>query len=671
MIISSYDAQALHDYCGIDMSDIEGLGVGASWGRVAPGAATMAHQHDETETFVIVAGAGVLAVDGQQIPVTAGMVAQFEPFETHVLRNTGDSDLLFATFFWRDPSRAAARSQQPAARRRFRDRPTFVFSTPPTPNGDLHLGHLSGPYLGADVFVRFQRLNGAQAWHLTGSADFQSYVVECARREGRSPAETAAHYSREIAETLRLLDVELDQYTVTNEDPSYQQGLRDFFSRLVGSGAVRAQEGPALLDPDSGGYLYEVDVAGRCPNCGSSAGGNICEECGDPNTCIDLVEPRTRRTDARPTAGSVTRYSLPLHEFRDAVVTHHRVGRVPARLRELADRLFRREKFDLALTHPSDWGVRPNEDGAPGQVIWAWPEMSFGFLHGIEQLGHRLGRDWSAADPQQDWKIVHFFGYGNSFYHAILYPVLYRLAFPDWNPDIDYNVNEFLLLEGSRFSTSQRHAIWGKDVLNADTVDAVRFFLCGNRSETGRTNFDPQAYDATLNDELIGRWQGWLDDLGRRVRDDYDGLAPDAGTWTPEHAAFLGQLNAHLAAMAACLSPDGFSLNLAAERLAALVSDVRRFSETERRYAGLRDWESEARTTIALELAAAWLLAQCSAPVMPRFSATLAEALSVAPTTAWPELVQLVAPGSRVQLAERVFFGPEKAAAADSNPHLP
>lgn len=203
MIIDTYDPRALQHAFGIGMSGVEGLGVGAGWGRVVPGRASTSHQHDETELFVIVAGEGEFVVDGRRHPARPGTLALFEPFESHVLENTGDADLVFLTQYWRDPVRAMESSGD-GERLSFGDRPVFVFSTPPTPNGDLHLGHLSGPYLGADAFVRFQRMNGADAWHLTGSDDYQSWVVGAARREGRTPAETAAHYSAEIARTLAL-----------------------------------------------------------------------------------------------------------------------------------------------------------------------------------------------------------------------------------------------------------------------------------------------------------------------------------------------------------------------------------------------------------------------------------------------------------------------------------
>lgn len=528
----------------------------------------------------------------------------------------------------------------------FGTRPVFVFSTPPTPNGDLHLGHVSGPYLGADVFVRFQRMNGVSAWHLTGSDDYQSYVVECARREGRTPAETAAHHGAEIAQTLRLMDIDVDQYTVTSTDPRYAEGLRAYFAKLVDSGRVAPREDAALFDAQTGDYLYEVDVSGRCPTCDEPAGGNICEECGEPNSCADLVEPVSGRSPAPPRTGTVTRHSLPLHEFRDELAAHHDLGRTPKRLRELAERLLRRERLDVAMTHPSDWGVAPADGG--DQVIWVWPEMSWGFLHGIATLGESLGRDWTAGEPSPDWKIVHFFGYDNSFYHSVLYPVLYGLAHPGWRCDIDYHVNEFYLLEDAKFSTSRRHAVWAKDFVGEHNVDAVRFFLASTRPEGRRTSFRHAAYESVLADVLVGTWQHWLDDLGARIRADLDGQAPPP----VQDSAFGAVLDRRLAALTECLGKDEFSLNRAAEELTGLVEDAVR----------LRD--ATGGTAVAEELAAAWLLAHGAAPVMPRFAARLATALGLPAPATWPAEAGSVPAGTAIDLAGQLFF--TGAAVADA-----
>jgi methionyl-tRNA synthetase len=661
MIISAYDPGHLHRSFGIDLGEVdlgtvESFGVGANFGRVPPGRHSDPHQHDETETFVIISGTGDVVVDAKRTAIGPAMVLQFEPFETHYLDNTGDADILFATFYWRDSPRAAKKAPRLAHRRRFGDRPVFAFSTPPTPNGGLHIGHLSGPYLGTDAFVRFQRMNGTEVYHLAATDDFQSYVAECARREGRSPAEVAQAYATEIKQTLAAMDIHPDQVNHTSREPGYQQALQAFFTRLVDSGRVTREEGAALFDGETGQYLYEPYVGGGCPGCGNETGGNICEVCGEPNFCTDLIDPAPTIGSATPRAGTIVRYTLPLHELHADLLEHHSVGRAPAKVRELAHRLFRRDHLAMALTHPSDWGVRPVQDDVPGQVIWVWIELAFGFIYGIEALGRKLGRDWSAADPQDDWKIVHFLGYDNTFYHSILSPALYKVANPAWTPDVDYNVNEFYLLDGDKFSTSRRHVIWGKDILTPDNVDAIRYYLALTRPETRRTNFTLDAYEAVVRTTLVGTWQRWLTDLGARLQDRYGGVVPDAGIWTPEHTAFLTQLQNWLGVITAALGQDGFSLNQAARALDGLVADALRFSDFEAATATLPEWKDEARTAIALELAAAKLLAHCAAPIMPRFAARLGDALGIGEPTQWPELVTLIPPGTEVALAARTFF---------------
>lgn len=674
MIISNYDAGALHLSFGMDMSSIgllgpmDEMGVGASWGKVGPGVTSQAHQHDEIETFVIVSGTGDLVMNSARHKVSPGMVIQFEPFETHHLENTGEEDLLFATFYWRNPDQAA-RSAVKTERRRFDERPVFVFSSPTTPNGDLHLGHLSGPYLGADVFTRFQKMNGVRAWHIAGSDDFQSYVEGRARQEGRPPAEVAAHYSKEILATHHLMDIQVDQYTVSNQDPGYVEGVRDFFGKVAASDLVSVRSAPALFDAESGRYLYEVDVSGVCPTCGGGTGGNMCEECGEPNFCADLGNPKSHTSDAAPRTGELERYSLALHELMPDIEAHHRLGRVPARVRELAARLAGRERLDMAISHPAEWGVAPADSVvAEDQVIWVWIDMAYRFLYGIEALGRAHGENWRADRPDPDWKIVHFLGYDNTFYHAVFCPAAYKLAHPAWTPDIDYHLNEFYELDFDKFSTSRRHAVWGKDVLSPETVDAVRFHLSRTRPEGRRTNFTTQEFDKTFDEVLIGTWQAWLDDLGARLDAGYGGVVPDAGIWTPEQTAFYARLGRRLDELTNALGQDGFSLNRAAEVLAGIVDDTLVFSRAERASAGLPGWKDETRTAIALELAAARLLAFGAAPVMPRFAAKLALALGQGEPAEWPKLVRLVAPGTRVDLAGRVFFGgaPEQAAGPES-----
>lgn len=663
MKITRFEEGAFEQAFGIDVASIGAIpisapdargraAIAAGFGRIAPGGETAPHRHDEAEAFLIVSGEGeVIGADGAQA-VGPGAFVQFEPFERHVLRNTGEVELRFLDLYWRDHALAAATAATPAAAAG----PTFVFSAPPTPNGDLHVGHLSGPYLAADALVRYLRMTGAEAYHITSGDDYQHSVVEQARKEGRSEADVAIGYSAEIRATLEAMDIVVDQYTLPVTDPTYADGVRDFFSRLVASGALRRHEAPALFDGETGDYLYDVAVAGGCPGCGSGAIGGVCEECGAPNLCVDLVEPRAVASGATPRRGTAERYSLALGPHRDIVFQHHRANKVSPRVQELATRVFERDELDFPVTHPSRWGIRPPGATDGGEVIWVWLEMPYVFLHGIAELGRRLGRDWSATDPQDDWKFVSFFGFDNSFFQTILYPILFRLAHPQWRLSLDWNVNEFYLLDGAKFSTSRRHAIWGKELLSPETVDSVRFYLALTRSETGRTNFELRACQQTVETLLVGKWQSWLDDLGRRIDHAFAGRAPDAGSWTPMQRAFLGLLQTRLEAMAGHYSREGQSLNAVARELDLLVDDAVRFRDTHRYLAAVPAAHGEWRTAIALELAAARLLAMAATPLMPRFASALFKALDMAPAAHWDGSVALVAPDASIALARTAFF---------------
>jgi methionyl-tRNA synthetase len=211
-------------------------------------------------------------------------------------------------------------------------------------------------------------------------------------------------------------------------------------------------------------------------------------------------------------------------------------------------------------------------------------------------------------------------------------------------------------LAGEKFSTSRRHAIWGKEILSPQTVDAVRFHLAATRPEGRRTNFDLVAYEATVRDVLVGSWQRWLNDLGTRVAQRYGGHAPDAGTWTPEHTAFLRRLGDRLSALTGHLGQDGFRLNPATAELTGIVEDVRRFAAAEYLVSDADLWTSETRTALALELAAARLLATCATPIMPRFAGNLLTRLGLPRQAVWPGLVELVPAGTAVDLVDAGFF---------------
>ncbi|WP_352916778.1 class I tRNA ligase family protein [Mesorhizobium sp. M1348] len=646
---------------GIDMATL-GTGSarrGFSFGKVGPGVTSEPHRHDEIEAFVILSGAGKVTTDRGEISVEAGDVVLFHPFEAHVLRNDGDEDLSFVDVYWRDGEAALDAAAKTTAPRG----PIFVFSTPPTPNGDLHLGHLSGPYFGADVYTRFLRMKGVDAYHLTGSDDNQSYVTTRADADQSTPENVARYYADEIRATLALLDCDVHSFQPTMGDDGYGEFQAACFRSLLSSTAVDLRQSPALFDAVTGHYLYEPDVSGLCPDCGGSAGGNICEECGAPNLCHDLGAARSRQSAEAPLVGSVHRPELALDRCYDNIDRHLRASGVPLRILDLFARLRRRGNFSVPITHPSDWGL-PAE-GFPGQVIWVWPEMAFGFLYNIQALGRLLGRDWKAEMPGNDWQIVHFFGFDNSFYHALLYPALYAEVFSHWTPRIHYHVNEFYLLDGKKFSTSCRHAVWGKEVLSPKTVDVVRLHLGLTRPEGERTDFTLDALRRTENEVFQGIWLNWLDALNQEIKQDFAGRVPDAGDWGPVDRAFFARIEIYRAAMERAYSEEGFSVRRAAAQVCDFVRDCVIYRRARDYAAARRFYPARNRTSLALQTTAAAILVPTLAPLMPRFAKTLARGIDGVSTETWPRSVQRLAPGTRFDLGPVLVFY-----AKSGNPHL-
>ncbi|TIN34598.1 MAG: cupin domain-containing protein [Mesorhizobium sp.] len=649
---STFSRTELSRAFGIDMATLGtgSAGTGFSFGKVGPGVTSEPHRHDEIEAFVVLSGAGKVRTDLGEIPVEASDVVLFHPFEAHVLRNDGDEDLNFLDVYWRDGKAALDAAAKVAAPRR----PIFVFSTPPTPNGDLHLGHLSGPHLGADVYTRFLRMKGVEAYHLTGSDDYQSYVATRADADESTPAKVARHYANEIRTTLALLDCEVHSFLPTLGDDAYAEFQAACFRSLLSSTAVDLRQSPALFDAVTGDYLYEPDVSGLCPDCGGSTSGNICEECGSPNLCHDLRAARSRHSAEAPVVGSVLRAELALERCYDNIDRHLKASGAPVRIMDLFARLRQRGDFSVPVTHPSEWGL-PAE-GLPGQVIWVWPEMAFGFLYNIQALARLLGRDWNAAMPSNDWQIVHFFGFDNSFYHALLYPAIYAEVFSHWTPRIRYHVNEFYLLDGQKFSTSRGHAVWGKEILGPKTVDIVRLHLGLTRPEGERTNFTLDALRRTEKEIFQRIWLNWLDELDQEIKQDFDGRVPDAGDWAPADRDFFTRIEIHRAAIERAYSDDGFSVRRAAAQACDFVRDCVIYRQAQDYAAARRLYPARTRTSLALQATAAAILAQTLAPLTPRFASTLARGIDGVSTETWPTSVRRLAPGTIFDLGPVLGF---------------
>jgi methionyl-tRNA synthetase len=384
---------------------------------------------------------------------------------------------------------------------------TVVLSPPPTPNGPLHVGHLSGPYLGADVAVRATRRRGRPVLAVCGLDDHQNYVVTAARAAGQSPAQLRDGNADQIRRVFDQARIRYDLFVEPLPNVRYRSAVAELLAELTDSGTfpVRTWSQPAC-EP-CGGTLHHAYLSGKCVSCGSSAGGGTCEGCGAFLTAGTLVDPCCTRC-GQPASGEQTVRGpvLPLAEHRQALLEVWSHAQLPPRIRQLIDDTLAAGLPVVPLSYPTDWGI-PAADG-DGHRIDVWAEMAFGYLYSIGTWfdPSATGRAEYVAAWESVGELWAFLGIDNGFYYAIMFPAILLAAGIDARTVAGVVVNEFYQLAGQKFSTSRRHAIWADELLAQVGPELLRLFLCWDRPGAFASDFTMARFA-----EVTGSWPSPLD----------------------------------------------------------------------------------------------------------------------------------------------------------------
>jgi methionyl-tRNA synthetase len=596
---------------------------GAVFAVVEPGRSTKHHNHQEGETFFIVRGQGRMRVGDEVADLQTGDVVFQRPFQAHTIENSSPTeDLVFVSVYWEDTNLWAGR-RETAPRDLERPRRTLVTAAPPTPNGDLHLGHLSGPYLAGDIHARYLRQRGVDATFAIGTDDNQSYVQTNGDRLGLGPQEAADQLAGEIKKTLDTAGIELGLYARPNTSPTHVPLTQAFFRRLWEQGKLVERESPAPWCDSCDRYLFEAWVKGSCPHCGETTGGNSCEGCGRPNDCADLGDPTCTRCGSRAALRLCKRLYFPLsHYEKELRELYLRVG-MNTNLRSLCEQILAAGAPDIAVTHIAPWGIPVPVDGYEGQIIFVWCEMAPRYLSYAHELNLTRGLtdDWSSYWKSEEAEVVQCFGFDNGFYYGMLVPALLLAFDAEIRLPAALVMNEFYHLDGKKFSTSRRHAIWGRELIGKVPADVVRFYLAWDNPEAESTSFNLSEFEATVERELVRGWQTWLTELGEKVQSERGGEVPYTGDWTEDHRRFYQRVEELTAQAAVAYEARTFSPQLAARTLSELVRTARRFGKAEEGWRRVSGRSEERRTGLALELLAAKQLAVLAAPLLPQFAA--------------------------------------------------
>jgi methionyl-tRNA synthetase len=470
-------------------------------------------------------------------------------------------------------------------------RRTVIIGPPPTPNGDLHVGHIAGPYLAADAHARYLRAQGSSVLYATGTDDSQTYVVASAAKLSTTPEELADRSWHQIRSTLDSMGIAVDGFAPFDEH--YRAAVLDFTGRLYDAGKFELRTVRLPWSTRTGEFLVEGLVSGGCPVCLATSRGGLCESCGHPNNFDELIEPRST---VDPEDEVISREAeilvLPLERYRDRLTGFYRdkqAGWRP-RIAGLMRELLAKPLPDFPITYPLSWGIPAPYPETPGQVFNAWAEGMPASMYCTEVAQRAHGEHPAATDElwraEHDIRLVYFLGFDNAYFWGLTHLVLLlahdgRYVLPDVIVP-----NEFYELENEKFSTSKGHVVWTGDLLAEVPRDLVRFYLALTAPEHARTNFSRAALRQITTERLVRPWNALAALLGK--------AAAELGT-TGRELGVSPAARDRCAAMsrrfAACYELTGFSLSRAADlivlHIGRLLDAARADLSTEQRLADL------------------------------------------------------------------------------------
>ncbi|KPH97007.1 Methionine--tRNA ligase [Actinobacteria bacterium OV450] len=398
---------------------------------------------------------------------------------------------------------------------------TLVIAPGPTANGDLHLGHLAGPFLAADVCARYARAAGHDVLFGTGVHFTQNYIVTTARRLGVPPEDLRVRSAGQVEETLAAMGIVPDGFVRFGD--RYVKTVRTFFERLHAGGALRLKALPFPYAPRTGEYLTDAYVRGGCPVCLADGCAGLCENCGHWIASGDLIGPRSTLHPEDPVELREQQVLvLPLEDHREALTAYfaRRSATMRPRLAQMIEEILARPLPDYPVTLPIAWGIPAPFPEVAGQVIYADAETIAWSMHATALAAEERGEVLSAEDElwfsEAGNKVVYFFGSDAGFAFAVVGAAMLE-ALGGYTLPEHFVTNEFYELDHDKFSTSRGHVVSGRELAAEVPRDLIRFYLAATGPDFQRTNFTREALARVTGERLVRPWNRIADKVDRWV----------------------------------------------------------------------------------------------------------------------------------------------------------
>ncbi|HIP37574.1 MAG TPA: methionine--tRNA ligase [Crocinitomix sp.] len=423
----------------------------------------------------------------------------------------------------------------------------------PYANGPLHLGHVAGVYLPADIFVRFLRLKNEDVVFVCGSDEHGAAITLRAKKEGTTPQAIVDKYHSLNKKAFTEFDISFDIYTRTSK-PIHHQTAQDYFKVLNDKGSFIKKTTQQYYDDEFKQFLADRYITGTCPNCQSEgAYGDQCEKCGSALSPIDLINPISTLSGKPPILKETTHWFLPMNKHEQWLKTWIKEGKLDEHQhhnpKEWRNQVIGQCMSWIdgglqprAMTRDLDWGVKVPLEEADGKVLYVWLDAPIGYISATKEWAEEAGKNWKEY-WSGDTKLIHFIGKDNIVFHAIIFPILLKehggLVLPDNVP-----AYEFLNLEGDKFSTSRNWAVWLHEFIeeNPDKKDELKYVLTSIAPESKDSEFTWKEFQARINNELADILGNFVNRAIVLTNKYFEGKVPSKGKLTNVDIDVLNQL---------------------------------------------------------------------------------------------------------------------------------
>ena len=501
----------------------------------------------------------------------------------------------------------------------------------PYTNGPIHIGHLAGVYVPADIYARYQRMQGEDVLFVCGSDEHGVPITIKAKKEGVTPQDVVDKYHTIIKKSFEDFGISFDNYSRTSAK-IHHDTASEFFENLYKNDKFIEEVTEQLYDPEANQFLADRFVVGTCPKCGNEESyGDQCESCGTSHNATDLINPKSAISGAKPILKETKHWFLPLDQYedylKDWILKDHKKDwktNVYGQCKSWIDDGLR----PRAVTRDLDWGIPVPVKGADGKVLYVWFDAPIGYISATKEWAQANGKDWEPYWKNEDTKLLHFIGKDNIVFHCIIFPSMLKAEGSYIMPD-NVPANEFLNLEGNKLSTSKNWAVWLHEYLEdfPGQQDVLRYALTANAPETKDNDFTWADFQARNNNELVAVFGNFINRVVVLTNKYYGGDVPQPSTYSEIDEQTLTELKTYPDVIASSLERYRF------REAQKLLMDVARLGN--KYLADEEPWKTaktDAERTktvmyVALQIAAA--LATLSEPFLPFTSNKLKDILNL------------------------------------------